>query len=121
MYFFFTSGSEYSILFHRKSTEDYVISYGAPEMTAITACFWVNTSQETQGTEVIHYITYAVCDDQFGKRDNEFGIGRASNTLEFYVKYNNRKGIEHVFSRYIYIEREGVFHFYKRTSLIREP
>ena len=101
LYVFSTSGSEYSILFHRKNTEDYVISNGAPQMTAITACFWVNTSQETQGNEVIHYITYAVSDDQFGKRDNEFGIGRRSNTLEFYVKYNIRTGIDHVLSRYI--------------------
>ena len=101
LYVFPTSGSEYSVLFHRNSTEDYVISKGAPNMTDITACFWVNTWQETQGN-VVHYITYAVSNDQFGKRDNEFGIGRKSTTLEFYVKYNLRKGLEHFFSRYIF-------------------
>ena len=61
---FLTSGVKLSILFHRRTTSDYVISEGGPDMTALTACFWVKTNQ-TKGQPF--YISYAVPGD-----DNEF-------------------------------------------------
>ena len=82
MYFFFTSGSEYSILFHRKSTEDYVISKGATQMTAATACFWIKTWLEQDS---VFYLTYAL------NRD-EFGIRTISSNLDLYVKYYIHSG-----------------------------
>ena len=85
MYFFFTSGSEYSILFHRKNTEDYVIAKGATQMTAITACFWIKTWLEQY---VVLYISYALDE----ARDNEFGIRTISSNLDLYVKYYIHSG-----------------------------
>ena len=52
------------MLFHRRNISDYLISEGAPNMTALTACFWVKTNQ-TKGKA--HYISYAVPRDH-----NEF-------------------------------------------------
>ena len=49
------SGSEYSVMFTKRDTNDYVISHSQPQMTAITTCFWVNTTQ-TKGNG--HYVSY---------------------------------------------------------------
>ncbi|XP_028396328.1 neuronal pentraxin-1-like [Dendronephthya gigantea] len=46
-----------SIIITRRSTVDYAISQGAPQMKEVTTCFWVKTKQVTG---YAHYISYAV-------------------------------------------------------------
>ena len=74
---FFNSGP--AILFPRESTDDYAISRGAGDMTALTVCFWVKTNQ-TKGD--IHYLSYAVTDAD----SNEFYVSSWDNRLRFVVK-----------------------------------
>ena len=87
---FFNSGP--AILFPRKSTVDYAISRGAGDMTAITACFWVKTSQ-TKGD--IHYISYAVTDNtrSVHANANEFLVSSFDNRLRFDIRNTERRPI----------------------------
>ena len=84
-YLFLTLGAEWSILFHRRSISDYVISKGAPNMMALTACFWVKRNQTDQGKGEAHYISYVVYTD-----DNEFLI-KGQNQLIASINYPKSK------------------------------
>ena len=79
---FFNSGP--AILFPRKNTADYAIYRGAEDMTAITACFWVKTSQ-TKGNILI---SYAVTDNTrtTNVNANEFLVSSWGNRLRFVVR-----------------------------------
>lgn len=69
-----------AFFFPHKGISDYVITGGMPRLTALTACFWMNSANtDSRGTP----LSYAV-----NKRANEFVV---SNYKSFVVKVGNEK------------------------------
>ncbi|XP_022799718.1 sushi, von Willebrand factor type A, EGF and pentraxin domain-containing protein 1-like [Stylophora pistillata] len=58
--------ADYALLFPRKGTSDYVITSGMPSLTAVTVCFWLQTSD--RGNEGVLF-SYAV-----SSQDNELTL-----------------------------------------------
>ena len=66
------AGPSYALLTNHKSTSNYVISSGSPEMKALTACCWIKTKLQTNKP---HFISYAT-DAEF----NSFLLFNLKNT-----------------------------------------
>ena len=72
---------DYSLLFPRKGTSDYVITRGMPSLKAVTACLWMkSTNTGNEGTP----LSYAVSGS-----DNELTLLDYRN-LRFWVKTTDR-------------------------------
>ena len=71
------AGPSYALLTNHKSTSNYVISSGSPEMKALTACCWIKTNLET-GTP--HFMSYATT-----YHSNSFLFSKPHNALRMTI------------------------------------
>ena len=79
------------MIFKEYKISDYAMSMGAPEMNAITTCFWVNTKQQTGYAFYISYAASNALQNQFivgGHSDLKLEVNHAQGAIKVYSRYN---------------------------------